>query len=343
MTGPGVHLCGSVPLPDAESVFRLASARLDGLLERIPDGETGERGNWVMWQLPKLQNHPDLELATPPNPDAGPMMRLSLRPGADAAAVEFADLGYTTAAKQSWAVFSRLRAEGVIPAGVRFQVSLPTPVAVVCLFIATDQDELERAYEARLLAELAEIAAVVPAEDLAIQWDVAAEFALLEYAVPAWLPEDYQEREAALVQRLIRLGSAVPNGVQLGYHLCYGDFEHRHFVEPADTGKLAAVAGQLLARVPRQVDWVHLPVPRERDDAAYFAPLAQLEVPAATTLYLGLVHATDGEEGGRRRINAARAVQPVFGIATECGMGRRPPEQIPGLFDLHAALARELS
>lgn len=339
----GVHLVGSVPLADAESVFRLASSRLDGLLERIPDGETGERYNWVMWQLPKLEAHPDLDVVAPPNRDYGPTMRVCLRPGADAAAVAFADLGYATAAKQSWAVFSRLRDEGVIAAGTRFQVSLPTPFAVVCAFIDTDQDELERAYEARLLKEMAEIAAVVPAEDLAVQWDVAVEFAVLEYAFPAWLPEDYAEREAAIVQRLIRLGAAVPDGVQLGYHLCYGDFDHRHFVEPADTSKLAAVAGQVLAGVPRRVDFVHLPVPRDRDDDAYFAPLSALDLPEATTLYLGLVHATDGEEGGRRRMAAARAVQPAFGIATECGMGRRPAEQIPGLFDLHAALARDLS
>jgi hypothetical protein len=28
-----------------------------------------------------------------------------------------------------------------------------------------------------------------------------------------------------------------------------------------------------------------------------------------------------------------------FGIATECGMGRRPPETISGLLDLHRELA----
>jgi hypothetical protein len=31
---------------------------------------------------------------------------------------------------------------------------------------------------------------------------------------------------------------------------------------------------------------------------------------------------------------------PAFGISTECGLGRRPPETVPGLLDLHAAVAR---
>ena len=57
---------------------------------------------------------------------------------------------------------------------------------------------------------------------------------------------------------------------------------------------------------------------------------------------IGLVHATDGEEGARRRIAAARKVVPKFGIATECGMGRRPAEQIDGLLALHATLAKSL-
>ncbi len=39
----GVHLVGSVPLGDAEDVFRTANAILGGRLRRIPDGETGER------------------------------------------------------------------------------------------------------------------------------------------------------------------------------------------------------------------------------------------------------------------------------------------------------------
>ena len=50
MATPGVHLIGSVPLPDAEAVFRTVSAAVGPYLHRIPDGETGERVRWIWFQ-----------------------------------------------------------------------------------------------------------------------------------------------------------------------------------------------------------------------------------------------------------------------------------------------------
>ena len=43
----------------------------------------------------------------------------------------------------------------------------------------------------------------------------------------------------------------------------------------------------------------HLPVPRNRTDEVYFAPLRTLRLHPETELYLGLVHYTDGIEGTR--------------------------------------------
>ena len=337
-----VHLCGSVPLADAETVFRTSAARLGAHLARIPDGETGERGNWVVWQLPKLQAHAELETVPPPSPEYGPSLRVQPRAGVDPASVTFGPLGYAEAAIASWQVFSRLRDEGVIPAGTRFQVSLPTPIAVVAAFVGDHQDELERAYEARLTTELEEINAAIPAADLAVRWDTAVEFAVFEGVFPSWFGDGLDTQHRAVVERLVRLGNAVPAGVELGYHLCYGDFGHQHFVEPADTAKLAAVAADIAAGLEKPVTWIHLPVPRRRDDVEYFTALGAMNLPAETTLYLGLVHATDGVDGATKRIAAARQVVPSFGIATECGMGRRPAEQIPELMDLHATLAATL-
>lgn len=337
-----VHLCGSIPLADAETVFSTVASRLDGMVSRIPDGETGERDNWVVWQLPKLQAHPDLETVPPPSPEYGPSLRVQPRAGVPAESVEFDSLGYADAAIESWQVFGRLRAEGGIPDGVRFQVSLPTPIAVVAAFVGEHQAELEAAYERALMRELARILEVIPATELAIQWDCAVEFAVFEGVFPAWFGDEYDLQHKQVVERLVRLGNSVPGEAQLGFHLCYGDFGHAHFVEPSDTAKLARVAGDLLRELGRPLDWVHLPVPRDRDDEAYFAPLIDLDLPAQTTLYLGLVHATDGFDGARRRIAAARSAVSDFGLATECGMGRRPAEQIPDLLDLHAELVRSV-
>jgi hypothetical protein len=34
-----------------------------------------------------------------------------------------------------------------------------------------------------------------------------------------------------------RLGRAVPDDVELGFHLCYGDLDAKHFVQPTDAAK----------------------------------------------------------------------------------------------------------
>ncbi|MFE3446207.1 hypothetical protein ACFXNW_24535 [Nocardia sp. NPDC059180] len=308
----------------------------------MPDGETGIRDNWVVWQLPRLQAHPDLVTVPPPSPEYGPSERVQPRAGVDPLSIDFGPLGYAEAAVASWKVFDRLRAEGLIDAGIRFQVSLPSPIAVIGAFMAGPQAELERRYEAALLGELDAILAEVPARDLAVQWDAAVEFALFEGVFPSWFGSGYTQVLSGVTERLVRLGNAVPAGVELGYHLCYGDFGHRHFVEPSDTSTLVAVANAIAAGVTRPVEWIHLPVPRGRADVEYFAPMADLALAPYTALYLGLVHATDGFAGGRRRIEAAEAVVSHFGIATECGFGRRPVEQIPRLLDLHARLADSL-
>ena len=76
---------------------------------------------------------------------------------------------------------------------MRFQVSLPTPLAVIAQYIeASAQSAVEAPYRDRLLAEAREITGAIPHADLAVQWDVAVEFAVLEgirrvHFQPVWL------------------------------------------------------------------------------------------------------------------------------------------------------------
>lgn len=100
------------------------------------------------------------------------------------------------------------------------------------------------------------------------------------------------------------------------------------------------VANAVSLGLSRPLTWLHFPVPRERTDAAYFAPLADLRLAPSTELYLGLIHDSNGAKGTRERIVSARgAIDREFGIATECGFGRRDPATVPGLLRLHADLA----
>ena len=338
----GVHLVGSVPSPDAETTFRAVADHVGPLARRIPDGEVGERFYWIQFQNTRFDATPGLERVGEP----GYMIRgqFDTRPvriadGVAADTLALPELGYAAAAIESYATFAALRDAGEITAGTRFQVSLPTPLGVVGAFLLeSDRAAFEPVYEAALLRELDAIVTAIPHADLAIQWDCAVEFLLLEgdrvqmFPARPWWDGDVLD---GILARLSRLIGAVPGDVEVGLHLCYGDVEEEHFVQPEDAGTLARVLAGVLAAAPRAIDFVHLPVPIERDDAAYFAPLADVEVPDGTELVLGLVHHEDGVAGALGRIRAARTAVPRFGIATECGMGRGTPERTAPLLDLH--------
>jgi hypothetical protein len=333
----GVHLNGSIPLANAEEVFRMASSILGQRLRRIPDGETGIRLNWIGWQRAVFARHPAFELI-PPDPKAynALLPHFKLRPGGSSGKVVFDPLGYAEAALASYAVFSRLKQDNVIATSCRFQISLPTPLAPVRAFLVEEeQASVQPAYETAMFAELDTITSAIPHEELAIQWDVAIEFALLEGVAQAL----YEQTKTGVIEQLVRLGKHVPVDVELGYHLCYGDAGHKHFVEPKDTAKLVEVANGISAGLTRSLNWISLPVPRERSDEAYFAPLLNLHLHPETELYLGLVHFTDGIEGTQKRIEAAQRVVAQFGVATECGCGRRPSETISELLRLHREVA----
>ena len=343
------HLVGSVSQPDAESTFRVASEQLEHI-KRIPDGEVGDRYYWIQFQNKLFETVPGLTRIGEPG---GFKLRgeFDLRPvtlaeGYTAGSIVFPSLGYADAAIESYATFVRLRDEGVIPSGVRFQVSLPTPAGVVgSFFEASLRAPVEPVYERAIFAELDRILAAVPHDDLAIQWDTALEFGLLDKAeilgnkMLAWFGDEHSEILGGVIERGVRQAAAVPVDVELGYHLCYGDVEESHFFEPVDATTLAEVAAGLLAGSPRPITWIHLPVPIDRHDEAYFAPLAEVTWPGDTELYLGLVHHEDGFDGALRRAAAAAPFVPGFGIATECGFGRGPVERTAPLLALHREVA----
>jgi hypothetical protein len=81
-----------------------------------------------------------------------------------------------------------------------------------------------------------------------------------------------------------------------------------------------------------------MPVPKDRTDDDYFAPLDRLRLAPGTALYLGLIHYDDAA-GDRARLAAARRHVHVDGIATECGMARGDPARLGGLLAAHVRAA----
>lgn len=331
-------LVGSLPLKDADAVFRASAAELGGLVTRLPDGETGARTTWIAWQREAFAALPQLESTGQRERDYQLFPPYRLKAGTSADEVNFGPLGFLRETARSYQQFARLKAEGVIPRAMRFQVCLPTPFAPAYSFVAyQSQNDLYPRYEAAILAELADIAKLIPPDELSVQWDVATEMSIWEELYPVTFPEP----RAELIRRLTRLGEAVPQGAELAYHLCYGSMNNKHWKEPADTAKLVEVANMLIGRVARPIDWLHLPVPIDRDDDAYFAPLRDLAQSEAE-LYLGLLHIQDGIAGAVKRAAAARRHVPSFGISAECGLGRWNADAVPAWLKLHRDAANAL-
>jgi methionine synthase II (cobalamin-independent) len=346
-----VHLVGSVSLASAKEVFETVGTCLGETVARIPDGETGERR--LPYPFRKdlreiMAKTPGLEFKREWKAGGVTFHHFGLASGVDAKTVRFATpLGWARAAIDSYQDFKAARSAGLIAPATKMQVTMPTPFMLQMTMIEpASLTRLLPVFEDAMMRELKEITAAIPHENLAIQWDICPEFLVLEKTVPE-IAEAMSRTE--MLSAIARITDAVPPTIDVGWHFCYGDtgkydddHETHHVVEPRDMGLMVAFANDLCGLIKRSVNWVHMPVPRERDDQAYFAPLRDLKLKPGMQLFLGLVHKYDGLEGAKRRVAAAHASYEAFGVATECGMGRRPPEVIPDLLKLHREIAESL-
>jgi len=339
-----VHLVGSVPGESAAAVFEKVSAALGPRLKRIPDGETGGRQDWITWLEPVFADSPALEKSDEVfrvHASAPPRTRYRLKPGRSVREVSFDNLFYADIAERSYADFARLKRAGKIPGQCRFQIDLVPAHSVLWLYLQDDlHAPVDPIYNAAVKREIDKIAARLPHDEIAIQFDVAsAVFARLERGDVSGYGRSKAEMQETFSRILIDLGNHVPPDIELLFHFCYGDSNHRHVVEPTDMADMVELANRLTRGMARPIELIHMPVPRNRADDAYFAPLRALQLQPETELCLGIVHYTGGVAGTRRRLATAEKFVTDFSIATECGFGRRRPETIPELLRIHAEVA----
>jgi len=330
-----VYLVGSVPLADAGTVFETVSAALGPYLLTLPDGETGERLDWITWLEPVFAANPAFQLGGEIfqlHSGVNGRRRYGLRLGISLEEIHFANWFYADIACRSFATFAAL---DLVPAH-----------SVLWLFVEENlQRGIDPIYNDAIIREIDKIVETVPHDQLAIQFDIAsAVFARFERNQPSPYGVTKEEMQESFSTIVTRLAERVPADVDLLFHFCYGDCYgdagHRHVVEPTDTGDMVAYANRLAMRLSRPITQIHMPVPRARTDAGYFKPLTELRLDLGTRLCLGLIHHTDGVAGTRRRMAAADRYVRDYAVATECGFGRREPSTIPELLRIHAEIAR---
>ena len=358
-------LVGSLPFETVDEGLRAVGSKLGRDAIAIPDGEVGPRKMWCMFlATDTYSKHPDLVESRRPSPavisnEDKPVGDKKTRPGAakeyhwtfrpkeGVKRLDFGELGYAAAALESYATFRRLRDEGVIAKGVPFQVSLVATDSGTNVYfddVAT-WPMVHDAYAKAMKAEIARMLKVIPADDLAIQLDLAWEVVDLsigdEQYFPWWPQNTLDEKFERYMTDLVDLAAAVPENVPLGLHWCYGTWGGWPMTEMPNLELCVRLSNAAVARIKRRVDYVHMPVVAQPDDA-FLAPLRDLDI-GSTRVFLGLIHPHDGLEGAHRRIDLAKKYLNDFGIGAVCGFGRENPRELGNILDLHKVAAGSLA
>ena len=122
-----VHLVGSIPLASADDVFDLLGRTLGNCCRRFPDGETGERKNWIGWQLGVFAGQRALIQSETKDRDYQLHPPFTFRPNYGPDDLSFNDLGFAREASSSFTVFGKKQTAGVLPENAIFLHNLHHP------------------------------------------------------------------------------------------------------------------------------------------------------------------------------------------------------------------------
>ena len=162
--------------------------------------------------------------------------------------------------------------------------------------------------------------------DTLFQIEVPVELVLLAKAPGATRPG----LARVLARTVTGLAAATPEGTRLAVHLCLGDMNNRAFGTMTDVTPLVLLANAILGSWPegRQLDLLHAPFAAADRPAAtepaFYAPLADLSLPAAVRFAAGFAHEAQSLPDQRR---IRDMIEDLLGrttvMAAACGLGRR--------------------
>jgi len=181
----GIHLNGSLPFERTNEAFAFIGESLQPWVKRVPDGEPGDRVNWVLTQAAHFFENPALEPA-PPNPGVNrPLVQIRDFGGSG---IAFRPFAYADYASQSYPLFQDARRRGLLTPESKFLISLPTPLNAIFFFVDfKDQAAVLPVYTAQAKVAVKDILARIPHEDLAVQWDLPIELATIQ----GWFPNPF--------------------------------------------------------------------------------------------------------------------------------------------------------
>lgn len=322
------HLVGSLPGSTPAEAMGAALEILGPSLRSLPDGETGERRNWIISIVEQLRHHPDLTLQKEGDwSDYDRVPRFRVRRGHRLFGATL-DLGHVAAVRDSLPAFQKLRAA----AGRRdlaFQQGVPSDLDLAMFALGpVGALRYRRPFTEATLLEIREIARVT-GDDTLFQVEMPAELVLLARA-----PASARPVLARLLARgVTQLAAAAPMGTRFAVHLCLGDMNNRAFGSLGDAGPLVLLANALIDGWPhdRPLELVHAPFAvadrPSTTDPAFYAPLDRMRLPVGVRFAAGFAHEAQAIDDQRRiRDNIEGRLGRQVVIASACGLGRRTKE-----------------
>lgn len=335
-----MHFVGSVPLRDPDEAMRSMLRWAGPHVRSIPDGETGDRGDWIVHIINSFREHPDFVLTRDgdfSSFDDIPRFRVK---GGRKLSAENLDFGHGEYALASLSHFQDLRTEFKLP-DLAFQVGIPGDLDLALFtFGPVGAFRYRGVFREVLGREIRDVHATA-GQDVLFQLELPVELVFVTK-----MPAPLRSAMAAfLAGGVIRLVREAPAGARFGVHLCLGDLNHERLGKLTDLRPVVSFANVLARQWPaeRALEYIHMPftggvdpIPLHQD---FYRPLHHLKLPAGTRLVAGLVQETSSAADLR---TALSLTEEAYGgptdVAATCGLGRRAPE----MAEKNSLLAREL-
>jgi hypothetical protein len=337
------HLVGSLPGHGPGPAMATALEVLGPHLRSLPDGETGERRNWVISIIEGLRAHPDLELHKAgdwSDYDKTPQLRIRRGRRLYGASLDF---GHVAAVRDSFPAFEQARTAAGRPDLV-FQEGVPGDFDLA-MFTLGPLGALRhrRPFTEATLGEIRDVKAIT-GPDTIFQIEIPVELVLLAKAPPPARPA----LARLLARSVIALADGAPEGTRFALHLCLGDMNNRAFGTMTDCGPLVLLANILVAGWPagRRLEIVHAPFAAADQpastDPAFYAPLRSLRIPSGVRFAAGFAHEAQSLDDQRRiRSIIDEQLQRQVVIASACGLGRRQEQAGRAVLERTAELCSE--
>lgn len=317
---------GSIPASSAKDALALMRDELGEYLgPTVPDGQVGDRGNWLRRIVERLRDHPQLEVARDGSwTDYSDIPVFRVRKGRR---LQWVDLDYFEAFERSRPDF----AEFNVAADRKPQIGIPSPAGIAYLAFGMNLARAGSKLAPFREATIREIAAIHTRSDgeAVFQLELPIEVATISrLALP--VREVLANRLAFEVLRLV---NSAPRGARFGLHLCLGDLNHRALADPVDAGPAVLLANAIMAdwAPARDLEFVHIGLAAGSQapslDPAYYRPLKSLWIPPDVRFVGGFVHEKRAvDELMMIRDEIEHLLERTIDVAASCGLGRRTLE-----------------